>query len=315
MSIFLVVFMYATWSSVFSLGKWALEYSPPLFLTASRMILAGVILLAYLAFRNRASLKINLKQLLSLVLLAIFNIYLANALEFWGLQQMTAAKTCFFYSLAPFFSALFSYIHFGEKMNRRKWVGMLIGFVGFLFPIVFSQKGSDELLSSLAFISWPELAMIGATICSVYGWILLRLLVKDQSTSSLMANGSSMFLGGLMALGHSFLVDSWSPIPIASGGAAVFIQSTLIMTLISNIFCYNLYGYLLTRFTATFLSFMGLLSPIFASLNAWFFLGEQPSPMIFLSTGIISMGLWLIYSAELRQGYIKKTDQPAAVSA
>lgn len=306
--------MYATWSSVFSLGKWTLEHSPPLFLTASRMLIAGILLLTYLAIRNRAALKINLKQILSVSLLGLFNIYLANALEFWGLQQMTAAKTCFFYSLSPFFAALFSYLHFNEKMNGRKWIGMGIGFAGFL-PVLFSQKGSDELLSSLAFISWPEIAMIGATICSVYGWILLRLLVKDQSTSSLMANGSSMLIGGSMALVHSLFVDSWSPIPVPLDQLAPFIQGTLIMTLISNILCYNLYGYLLTRFTATFVSFMGLLSPLFASLNAWFFLGEQPSMTIFLSTGIVSIGLWLIYSAELRQGYIKKAEQPEAAVA
>ncbi len=312
MSLFLVVFMYAAWSSVFTLGKWTLEHCPPLFLTASRMIFAGILLLAYIAWRNRASLKINGKQLFSIVLLAIFNIYLTNALEFWGLQHMTAAKTCFFYSLSPFFTALFSYLHFGERMNGRKWIGMGIGFAGFL-PVLMMQKGSDELISSLAFLSWPELAMIGATICSVYGWILLRLLVKDQSTSSLMANGSSMLIGGAIALIHSFLVDSWQPFPIPAAHVSGFLQGTLLMTLVSNIFCYNLYGYLLKKYTATFLSFMGLLSPIFASLNSWFFLGEQPSLIIFASTAIVSIGLWLIYSAELRQGYIKK-DQPVTAT-
>jgi len=50
----------------------------------------------------------------------------------------------------------------------------------------------------------------------------------------------------------------------------------------------------------------GLLSPIFASLNGWLFLGEPLSWVIFLSTGIVSLGLWVVYSAELKQGYIVK---------
>ena len=78
------------------------------------------------------------------------------------------------------------------------------------------------------------------------------------------------------------------------------------MTLVFNILCYNLYGFLLKKFTATFLSFIGLLSPIFASINGWLFLGESFSWVIFLSTGIVSMGLWIVYSAELKQGYIVK---------
>lgn len=304
MSILIVTAMYAMWSSIFSIGKMTLEHSPPLFLTASRMLLAGVILLGFMAWRNRASFKLTLKQILSISVLALFSIYLTNALEFWSLQHLTAAKTCFIYSLSPFFAALFSYLHFGERMSGRKWIGMLIGFVGFV-PVLAMQKGSDELVTNLAFLSWPELAMMGAALCSVYGWVLLRLIVKDTTVSPTMANGTSMLIGGLFALTHSYFSETWAPLPVASSSLVPFIQGTLVMTLISNIICYNLYGMMLKRFTATFLSFMGLLSPIFASLNSWFFLGEQPSATIFLSTGIVSIGLWLIYSAELKLGYIR----------
>jgi drug/metabolite transporter (DMT)-like permease len=126
-----------------------------------------------------------------------------------------------------------------------------------------------------------------------------------------MANGSSMLIGGVFALIHSFFAESWNPLPVTASHALPFIQGTLIMTLISNIICYNLYGLMLKRFTATFLSFMGLLSPIFASLTSWALLGEAPSPIIFLSTAIVSLGLWLIYSAELKQGYVVQARKTA----
>jgi drug/metabolite transporter (DMT)-like permease len=118
-----------------------------------------------------------------------------------------------------------------------------------------------------------------------------------------------MLIGGGFALAHSYLSESWNPLPVESGNFAPFLQGTLMMTFISNILCYNLMGYVLTRFTATFVSFMGLLSPIFASLNSWVFIGEQPSLTIFASTAIVSIGLWIFYSAELKQGYIiRKTE-------
>ena len=315
MSLFLVVFMYAAWSSVFSLAKIALEVSPPLFLTACRMLLAAAILLGYLALRNRSSFRMSGKQFLLLGFLGLFSIYLTNSLEFWSLQHLTAAKTCFMYSIAPFFAALFSYLHFGEKMNGRKWIGMVIGFAGYI-PVLAMQKGAGELLTSLSFVSWPELAMLGASICTAYGWILLRIAVnpsKDKpAISPLMANGASMLFGGLLALIHCSIAETWNPLPVALDNLGSFTQGILIMTLISNILCYNLYGFLLKKFTATFISFMGLLSPLFASLNSWIFLGEPPSLIIFLSTGIVSLGLWMIYSAELRQGYIRKTAVTAA---
>jgi drug/metabolite transporter (DMT)-like permease len=308
MSVFIIIFMYGIWSSIFTIGKWTLEYCPPLFLTASRMLVAGGLLIGFLALTRRSVFKLTGRQVFSLTLLALFSMYLTNAFEFWSLQYMTAAKTCFFYSLGPFFTALFSYFHFGEKMNRRKWLGMGIGVAGFM-PILAAQKGASELLSSLTFLSWPEISLIAASACTAYGWILLRLLVKDQSISPLMANGTSMLIGGTLALAHSYLVESWNPLPVSGANLAPFVQGTLMIAFISNVLCYNLYGFVLKKFTATFVSFMGLLSPIFASLSSWIFLGEQPSLTIFASTLVVSVGLWLIYSGELKQGYILKKSQ------
>lgn len=304
MSIFLAVLMFAVWSSVFSVSKLVLHYCPPLFLTGTRMVLAGLLLLLFILCFRRSEFRLNRMQLVSLGLLAFFSIYLTNALEFWGVQFLSAAKTCFIYSLSPFFSAFFSYLHFKEKMNRNKWIGMAISFIGFI-PVLMMQTGSEELLNAFSFFSWPTLAIMGAALTSVYGWVLLRITVKDQAISPLMANGSSMFVGGLLAFAHSYFVDSWNPLPVSEVNVVPFIKGLVFITLLYNVICYNLYGMFLKRFTATFLSFIGLLSPLFASLNGWLFLGEPISWTILLSTAVVSIGLWIFYRAELKQGYIR----------
>lgn len=309
MSILLVILLYATWSSVFAIGKWTLEIAPPLFITAARMLLAGFLLTGFLAVKRKLQWKLTRAQWTSIGLLALLSIYLTNAFEFWGLKYLSAGKACFIYSLSPFFSALFSYIHFKEKMSPRKWIGMLIGFLGCI-PVLAIHTGEEGLMGGVGFLSWPSLAIMGAALCAVYGWVLLRLVVKDQDLSPVTANGYSMLIGGSFALIHSYLVESWIPSPVSS--ISLFLQGTFAMTFISNIVCFNLYGYLLKKYTATFLSFMGLLSPIFASLNGWFLLGETPSWQIFLSTIIVLSGSWLVYREELKQGYIKKQEKPLA---
>lgn len=306
-----IIIMYATWTSVFSLGKLTLLYSPPIFLTAARMLLAGVILTGFCLIFKRSSFKMGLKSWLSIGVLSVFSIYLTNVFEFWGLQHLSSAKTCFIYSLSPFFAAFFSYLHFKEKMTKRKWLGMAIGFLGFI-PVLFTQTGSEDTIGGFFIFSWPELAIMGAALCSVYGWVLLRLAVKDQNIPTILANGTSMLIGGSIALVHSLMIDTYNPLPVAGENMTYFVQGIVIMTLVSNIICYNLYGYLLKRFTATFLSFMGLLSPIFASFTGWLLLGEAPSLTIFISTGIVSLGLWIVYQAELQQGYILKKEKAAS---
>lgn len=305
-SIPLVIFMFAVWSSVFSFGKITMEYGPPIFLTGMRMVLGGILLLGFLAIFKRSSFRLNRFQIISILILAFFSIYLTNALEFWGLQYLSAAKTCFIYSLSPFFAALFSYLHFKEKMNTHKWIGLGIGFLG-IIPILMMQTGSEDLLNAFSFFSWPTLAIMGAALFSVYGWVILRLVVKDHEISPLMANGASMLFGGLLAFANSYFVENWNPTPVAAHHWGPFLKNTLLMTLLYNIFCYNLYGFLLKRFTATFLSFVGLLSPLFASLNGLVFLGEPIRWEILLSTAVVSLGLWIVYRAELKQGYIVKS--------
>ncbi len=275
------------------------------------MVLAAIILLTYLAIAKRSAFKLQPKHWISIFLLGFFSIYLSNILEYWALQYLTSAKACFIYSLSPFFAALFSYLHFGEKMNGRKWIGLSLGLVG-IIPVLALQTGQEDLWSAFSFLSWPSLAMIGAALASVYGWVLLRLVVKDSEVSPLMANGSSMLFGGLIAFGHSYFVESWNPTPVHS--TLPFLGWTVVMALISNVLCYNLYGMLLKRFTATFLSFMGLLSPVFASMHGWIFLGETPSWLIFLSTAIVSSGLWIVYAAELKQGYMTKKQKPTVTA-
>jgi drug/metabolite transporter (DMT)-like permease len=301
----LVVVLYATWSTVFAFGKVMLGFAPPVFLTGSRMLAAGALMCGYLLWKKRSAFKMNARQWLSIGFLAVFSIYLTNILEFWGLQYLSAAKACFIYSLSPFFAALFSYFHFKEKMTPMKWLGLLIGFCG-IVPVLMIQTGSEELFQLTTFLTWPTLAIIGAALFSVYGWVMLRTVVKNHDISPMTANGTSMLIGGAIALITSLFVDGWTPTPVAAGKALPFLAGTGAMMILYNVICYNLYGWLLKRYTATFLSFMGLLSPIFASLSGWLFLGESPSWQIFLATGIVSIGLFVVYRAELKQGYIVK---------
>lgn len=305
MIVFFVFLLFSIWSTSFTLGKVALDYSPPLFLTGARMFIAGILILGFLAIFRRKDLKIKTYQLFPLFLLSLTGVYLTNIAEFWGLQYLTSSKACFIYSLSPFFSAIFSYFQFKEKITFKKILGLCIGFIGFI-PAMLNSSENEEPVAIGSFFSWAEIALIFATATSAYGWILLRKLRKDEGMSSLMANGSSMLLGGIFALLHSAFVDSWKPLPISNYQG--FLQGIGLMILISNLICSNFYGWLLKRFTTTFLTFAGLMTPLFTALFGWIFLGETVSWPFFVSLGIVSFGLWLVYSEELRLGYIiKKT--------
>lgn len=307
---YLIIFLYAIWQSVFAIGKKTLLYTSPLFLTTTRMIIAGSLLLGYLVIKAiikknvKSFFKLSKKEFLAIFIVAVFSMYLTNILEFWGLERLSTAKTCFIYSLTPFFAAILSYIHFKEKMNLRKLIGLIIGFAAML-PVMYIHTGTESSIGGIFIFSWAEISLVGAVFFSTYGWILMRMLVKDGKISPLLINGLGMLIAGIIAFVHCYLLEK-SIFPVQTANISNFIKGTLLIIFISNILCYNLYGYLLKRYTATFLSFVGLLSPIFTSITGFFVLNEKPSPIIILSTFLVMIGVWIVYKQEIKQGYIKK---------
>lgn len=293
---FLVLILYALFASVFTLAKTALQYTEPFFLIGARMTFAGLLILGFLYFFRREKLSIKKEDILNFVLLGVLNIYLTNALEFWGMKFLTSFKTCFIYSLSPFASALISWWIFADKMSPKKWAGLLIGFLGFI-PIFLYQTEEEAISGTLLNFSWAELAVAGAALSSVWGWILLKGLVYDKGYSPLLANGVAMSFGGLFALGHSFFVETWDPVPVTDTTMFLILGGALLV--ISNLLAYNLYGVLLKKFSATFMSLAGFTTPLFTALFGWFFLGETVATPFWISAAIVFSGLSLFYQEEL----------------
>lgn len=294
----LVILLYALFASLFTLQKNALQYTEPFFLIGARMLFAGVVLLLFVLWRYRAAgLKIKLGHIKWIVVLGLSNIYLTNILEIWAIKHMMSSKACLLYSLSPFVSALIAYLVLNERLSAKKALGMGVGFLGIL-PIIFAQTQGELSSGKLFVFTLAELALFGAVIFSVYGWIVLKKVVSEYNYSMLVANGYSMLFGGLLALGHSYVVgEGWAPIPVSDGQA--FVVNMLIMCLISNLICYNLYGHLLKRFSATFMSFAGLVTPLFASLFGFLFLGEVVTWHFYIAMGLFALGLLFFYRQEV----------------
>lgn len=296
-----VILLYALFASVFTVSKIALGYAAPLFLVGSRMLAAGILLCLYERWRSGNFFPRSKAVWAGLGKVALFNIYLTNVFEFWGLQALPSFKVCFLYSLSPFLSAFFCYFLFGEQLSRRKWLGLAVGFLGFA-PIFLWQSIESGRAAELYAFSLADGALCMGIVCSVYGWIGLMELVKERGISPLFANGWSMGIGGAVALLHSWGVESWDPIPVLASGQGVVLECTLFLILVSNCICYNLYGHLLKKYSPTFLSFSGLMTPVFCAMYGMLFLQETITWPFYCSFPIVLSGLYIFNREELKRG-------------
>ncbi len=292
---FLVILLFALFASIFSLQKISLTYSEPFFLIGFRMTIAGALLM-FLSFSfNIGIKKIKISDIKFFIYLSFFNIYLNSILEIWGLNNISSSKACIIYSLSPFITSVVAFFILNEKITIRKFLGIVIGFIG-LIPIIFAKTPDEFFIPNVLFFSLSELSLILAVFCSVFGWIFLKKIIT-LGYSFFFANAISMFFGGILILCNSFIFnESWNLFPVINWNK--FLIYTFISILISNIICFNLFGYLLKFFSTTFMTFSGLMTPFFASFFGWLLLDEIVSKWFFLSMIIFFIGLLIFYIEE-----------------
>ena len=291
----LVIILFALFASIFSLQKMSLNYSEPFFLIGFRMIFAGLILLFYNFYRCFTIPSIKIEHIKFFIYLSIYHIYLTNIFEIWGLNNMSSAKACMIYSLSPFITAVIAFFILKESITKKKTIGMFFGFLG-LIPMLFFKTYEEYNVDTFFIFSFSEISLILSVLFSVLGWVFLKKIIK-LGYSFIFANSISMFFGGFFILIHSYLCgENWNPFPIFN--IKYFFIYTLITCIISNVICYNLFGFLLTYFSTTFMTFSGLMTPFFASFFGWMFLNELITWHFFLSIFLFFIGFLIFYSEE-----------------
>jgi drug/metabolite transporter (DMT)-like permease len=293
-----VLIVNALFSIIFPLGRLALAMVPPFLTVGVRMIVAGLLFIGWHRRRHGKLLmrSFHAKDWGFLVILGVVNVYCANAYEFWGLQYMSSAKAAFIYNLGPLFSAFFSYLHFKEEMTGKKWMGLAVSMLGFV-PIFMWHSPEEAGLCSFGIISSAELALVASTLATVYGWILMQYAQRSRAYDTDVANGLSMLIGGGMSLAHGIWTEAIPQLSLKMASEYTLIMLAIVSCTIAS---YALYTKLLRRHSATFMSFSGLTSPLFAAVIDWIGWGTPPAWNFYLATLLVGCGLYLFYQEELR---------------
>lgn len=301
---FAIILVYAILASTFVMGKIALAYSHPFTLVGVRMLVAGLCLLFYefviqrRVFKNR-QIKTKLcmitkGQWLTLCKITFFHIYFAFSCEFWALQYVSSAKTNLIYATTPFIAAALSYLLLDEKLTRKKILGMIIGVLG-IAPVTLNP---DSFVLAKNAQDWiPELILFFGVFSASYAWFDIKKLLKTDF-SLIFVNGFSMLFGGLACLLTAALTLGANAFSIQD--IPMFTYYVLMMVLVSNIIFYNMYGWLMQRYSITFLTFAGFLCPIFGAVYGYFILSEEITWHYGLSLLIIAFALYLFYQEELK---------------
>ncbi len=289
----LVALLYAILASTFIFAKQALAYSPPFFLIGFRMILAGIILLSYYRYQH-GPIHIKREDYGLFFRVAWFHIFCAFVLEFWALQYLSALKTTVIYSATPFITALLAFILLKESLSYKKVLGILVGLAGLLPVFIVHSTQADT--SSLWLVSVPDCVLLLAVISSAYAWFLVKQLMT-KGYSLVVINGVAMLLGGILSYAISLVFEGFGH-QVTNWPA--FLWWVILLIIVSNVLVYNFYGYLMHRYSITFISFSGFLCPGFAALYEWLFMGGSITWHYLASLALVTAGLYIFYRDELK---------------
>ena len=204
---FWIFFGFALLASAISVNKIILGTLPPTFFVGLRMLLGGAILYS-LNYRSSHRLKFSYfkQDWLLLLWIAVCTTLIPSILKAFGLQNLISSKAAFIGALDPFVTAIYSYILWREVLSKKKFIGIMLGFIGALV-LCFSHTPIEDTFYNLLIFSLPELAAFGAVALGRYGWMCAQVTMKRDRYTPPELNGLMMLISGIIALSASYFID------------------------------------------------------------------------------------------------------------
>ena len=192
--------------------------------------------------------------------------------------ELESALTGILNSLTPIFTLVFAVLFFGVSFKKRSLIGVLIGFLGALFLIIF-----DTELMTFKVNPYALFVLVG-TVC--YG--ISGNLVKTycQNVHPLVLTAFSFFCIGPFAISYLFFSDWQAIMTHESFGFSIL--SVSILAIVCTVAANGLFFSLIQRTNAIFSSSISYLIPVMALV--WGFIDQENIHYLHL------MGLSLILS-------------------
>jgi len=278
------------WALNFTVVKIALREFAPHAFNGARLVLASVLLLAYL-WRKEGRFGVGRADLLKLTALGIVGNTFYQLLFINGLRRTTASNTSFIMTMSPIVIALLGWLFGVERIRWAGWAGIFVAFSG-LYLVVFGHSGAPSLGSeSLT----GDLFILGANFCwaayTVFSRPLLARLSPLKLTTLTFALGALFYLP---AGARELMATPW--LSLSLRGWSTLLYSAVFSFAVGYVIWYSS----VKRVGSTKTGIFGYITPVFAVIIAHFFLGEDIRLSQVAGVVVIFLGFYLTRFADRR---------------
>lgn len=274
-----------SWGASFVAIKVALRTLSPLPLVWLRFGL-GVGVLSLFVLREREKDPLSFREWLLVGLLGFLGVPFHHLVQSTGLKTAQAATSAWIISSMPVFIALLGALFLGERMGRRRVVGLVLAAAGVLLVVTrgdpkrlwMTDPGSfGDLLVLLSALNWAVFTVVSRGFLSRHRPAPMMFKV--------------MASGWLMTTIPFLAYEAWSPIAgLDAGGWAAVLFLGVFCSGLAYVFWYDA----LKNLPASRAGVLMYLNPASATVVAVAGLGEPLSVSVVTGALLITLGVWQV---------------------
>jgi drug/metabolite transporter (DMT)-like permease len=283
---FLLILLSAIWGGAFTLNKMALDSFTPEVIVAGRLISGSVFLVALIYFLYKRF-SINLAQVNYYLFMSLVGIVIPFIAIITGQKNIDSAMAGILMATMPISTILLSHLFLDdEKMNKQKFIGFIISFLGVFILIYRDDLFIDNSISET--FESQLLVILGATLyafAAIYG---KKYKITDPLSAS---TGTILFATFFMTI-YLIFIDQSKP----SYSNLLLDMNILLLGVLCTAIATVIYFQILQSEGASFISMMNFLIPLWAILFGIIILNDQFSWNYILGLLVILFGIKLANS-------------------
>ncbi|WP_264776787.1 drug/metabolite exporter YedA [Deinococcus aetherius] len=265
--------VYVVWGSTYFGIKVAIGSLPPLGMLATRFLVAGVLLYAFL--RGRGVPAPSRREWAASAAVGLLLLGGGTGLVTLAERDASSSVAALVLAVSPLFAALFARL-WGERTSGREWLGIGVGLVG----IALLNVGELHATPLAA------LLLILAPLCWTFGSQWSRHLPLP---AGLMGSAAEMVTGGvLLALLSVLFGERWGTPTAASLGALAY------LIVFGSLVAYSAYMYLVAHTRPALATSYAYVNPVVAVLLGVGLGGETLTGLGWAALGVILTGVALV---------------------
>ncbi len=277
------------WGTTYLAIRVAIETLPTFLFAGTRFLIAGALLLAICAARGQAFPR-GRADWLNLVIIGLLMVGFGNVAVVYAEHHISSGIAALLVATSPFWMAMLEGLRKdGERPNRRKILGMLIGFAGVAVLVAPEVRPGSMNLNFLYGVLAIQIGCLGWD----YGSI--RSKYHPTSATPLVSAGVQMFSGGAVV----------TLIGLTKGEAALFhfnsrtLIAYLYLVIFGSLIAYGSYVYALSKLRTSTVALYAYINPAIAVVLGWLILKEPLGWRSLAAMSIIFAGVALVRTGRM----------------